>query len=85
MVADEGILGMHILQTTINGSADILLWEGRIKLRHSNLEIPCIKIGNSQMTRKGRFDDDFTISGSCETIINVFVERNKNKVDSNVL
>lgn len=84
-IADEGLLGMDILQSSTNGPADILLSEGRIKFKNSNIEIPCIQIGNPETTRKVRSADDFKVPGSSEAIIDVFIERNEKEDNSEVL
>jgi len=48
-VKDEGLLGIDILQDENNGSADILLSQGIIRLM--GVEIPCLQVGLSEKVR----------------------------------
>ena len=70
-IADEGLLGIDILQNEEGGPADILLSKGIIKMQDKI--IPCVQIGLPGGIRKVQCEKDCTISGKSETIINVIV------------
>ena len=70
-IADEGLLGIDILQNEEGGPADILSSKGIIKMQDKI--IPCVQIGIPGGIRKVQCEKDCTISGKSETIINVIV------------
>ncbi|MCG8045846.1 MAG: RNase H-like domain-containing protein [Candidatus Thiodiazotropha endolucinida] len=72
-IADDGLLGVDILQKQQSGPADILLSKGEIHLNGHT--IPCIQVGMSQVSRRVTSADHYLIHGRCEQIIDVFIER----------
>ena len=72
-IEDEGLLGMDILQDEEFGPADILLSQGVIKMRES--DIPCIQIDQRDILRRVELQEDYVIPGYSEAIVAVTVER----------
>ncbi|KAJ8300060.1 hypothetical protein KUTeg_021579 [Tegillarca granosa] len=80
-IADDGLLGVDVLQNHSLGPADILLSKGIIRLGGN--EINCMQIGIQNKTRKVTVADHIDIPGYSEAVIDVFVEDGDNELDVN--
>ncbi|KAJ8300790.1 hypothetical protein KUTeg_022309 [Tegillarca granosa] len=78
-IADDGLLGVDVLQNHSLGPADILLSKGIIRLRGN--EINCMQIGIQNKTRKVTVADHIDIPGYSEAVIDVFVKDGDNELD----
>lgn len=72
-IEDDGLLGADILQQDRAGPADILLSQGIIKFRDT--EIPCIQVGLKNRTRQVYAADNYEIPGYTEAVIDVHIDR----------
>ncbi|KAJ8308315.1 hypothetical protein KUTeg_013189 [Tegillarca granosa] len=78
-IADDGLLGVDVLQNHSLGPADILLSKGIIRLGGN--EINCMQIGIQNKTRKVTVADHIDIPGYSEAVIDVFVEDGDEELD----
>lgn len=72
-IEDDGLLGVDILQNGDNGPADLMMSKGVLLIDEQ--EVPIIQVGMKTRTRRVTSADHFIIPAQCESVIDVYVER----------
>ena len=72
-IDDDGLLGVDVLQNGVSGPTDLLLSKGVLKVHDQ--EVPIIQVGIQNRIRKVTAADHFVIPAQCESVVNVYVER----------
>ena len=72
-IEDDGLLGVDILQNRESGPADLMMSKG--VLLKDGKEVPIIQVGKQTRTRRVISADHSIIPAQCETVIDVYVER----------
>ena len=72
-IDDDGLLGVDVLQNGVSGPTDLLLSKGVLKVHDQ--EVPIIRVGIQNRIRKVTAADHFVIPAQCESVVNVYVER----------
>ena len=72
-IEDDGLLGVDVLQNASGGPSDLMLSKGVLLINKQ--EVPIIQVGMRTTTRKVTAADHFVIPAQCESVIDVYVER----------
>ena len=72
-IADDGLLGVDVLQNGVGGPTDLLLSKG--VLRVHDQEVPIIQVGIKSRVRRVKAADHYVIPAQCESVIDVYIER----------
>ena len=72
-IDDDGLLGIDVLQNGIEGPMDLLMSKGVLIIE--NQEVPIIQVGCKNSIRRVTAADHYVIPAQCESVIDVYVER----------
>ena len=72
-IDDDGLLGVDVLQNGVGGPTDLLLSKG--VLRVHDQEVPIIQVGIKSRVRRVTAADHYVIPAQCESVIDVYIER----------
>ena len=72
-IDDDGLLGVDILQNGDKGPSDLMMSKGVLII--DKQEVPIIQVGVKSRVRKVTAADHFVIPAQCESVIDVYVER----------
>ena len=75
-IDDDGLLGMDVLQNGAEGPVDILLSKGIMRIDEQ--DIPIIQVGLKTSVRRVAAADHVVIPGQCESVIDLYVEKQDN-------
>ena len=72
-IDDDGLLGIDVLQNGNEGPMDLLMSKGVLIIE--NQEVPIIQVGCKNRIRRVTVADHYVIPAQCESVIDVYVER----------
>ena len=81
-ISDDVLLGADFLQKDSDGPADLLLSEGRMKLR--GVSIPLEMVGVANRARRVTLADHYVIPPMTEAVVDVFIDRSEYDEDHHI-
>ena len=72
-IDDDGLLGVDVLQNGDSGPADLMMSKDVLLIDEQ--KVPIILVGMKTRTRRVTSADHFVIPAQCESVIDVYVER----------
>ena len=82
-IADDGLLGVDVLQNGDEGPSDLLMSKGVLLINKQEVQI--IQVGIKTKVRRVTSADHFVIPAQCESVIDVYVERHESDDFSSTL